>query len=631
MTHRWAVTRSAGRAFLGLLAFVLFASSPPGLRADEPTLAGHWQGTIETPSTPVLIDPDRGPRPVAAAKESLAGFDSFVNQAIKAWEVPGLAIAIVKNGEVILAEGFGLRDVDKKLPVTPKTLFAIGSCTKAFTTFVMGTLVDQGKLDWDKPVRTYIPEFRLFDRVASEQITPRDLVTHRSGLPRHDLVWYNATLSGKQIVDRLPYLEPSETLRSKFQYNNLMFMTAGYLVQRLTGQSWEVEVRTRIFKPLSIKSSNFSVNDSQKATDFAKPYAERDDKVVEIPFRDITNTGPAGSINSNVVDMARWLVVQTHRGRIDGKQMISPAVLADIHTPHMTTGVPQERKEIAPAGYALGWGVDDYRGHRRVHHGGAIDGFIAATTLFPDDDLGIVVLANMGRTSLPEMITRHASDRLLGLTSIDWSGEALAKKAKGKAADKDARSKKETVRRPGTSPAHKLEEYAGEYEHPGYGIIKIDLREGKLNFAYNNIEAPLEHWHFEVFRALKNPKDPEFEDQKVQFLTNVNGYVDGVAVPFEPSLKPIVFSMRPDARLSDPDYLKRFTGEYELAGRTLGVRLKGNSLVLDEHGAQTVSLIADRDDGFKVGKSDNALRFVGEKHQPASAIALETPAGVFTA
>ena len=243
--------------------------------------------------------------------QSLAGYDSFVNQALKDWEVPGIAIAIVKNGEVILAEGFGMRDVAGKLPVTRDTLFAIGSCTKAFTTFVMGTLVDEGKLDWDKPVRAFAPEILLQDRDARDLITPRDLVTHRSGLPRHDLVWYNATLSRQEIVRRLPYLEPSEPIRSKFQYNNIMFMTAGYLVDSLAGMPWEEAVRKRIFEPLEMKSANFSVKDSQKSADFAKPYDNRDDLVVLIPFRDITNTGPAGSINSSVKDMARWLIVNS--------------------------------------------------------------------------------------------------------------------------------------------------------------------------------------------------------------------------------------------------------------------------------------------------------------------------------
>jgi CubicO group peptidase (beta-lactamase class C family) len=214
--------RQVGRS---LLALVILAVSPAILRAQEPKKPADT---------------------VTSAKQALVGFDSFLEEAIKAWEVPGLAIAIVKNGEVIMTQGFGLRDVAHKLPVTPKTLFAIGSCTKAFTTFVMGTLVDEGKLDWDTPVRTYIPELQLHDRVATELLTPRDLVTHRSGLPRHDMVWYNAKLSRKEVVGRLPYLEPTATIRNKFQYNNIMYMTAGYLVDRLTGGTW----KTR-FEPAS--------------------------------------------------------------------------------------------------------------------------------------------------------------------------------------------------------------------------------------------------------------------------------------------------------------------------------------------------------------------------------------------
>jgi CubicO group peptidase (beta-lactamase class C family) len=569
---------------------------------------------------------------VAAAKTSLIGFDSFVTEAIKAWDVPGLAMAIVKDGQVIFVQGFGFRDVDGKLPVTPKTLFAIGSCSKAFTTFVLGTLVDEGKLDWDAPVRNYIPEFRMHDRVATELMTPRDLVTHRSGLPRHDLVWYNSTISRKQVVDRLRYLEPSETFRSKFQYNNLMFVTAGYLVERVTGKSWEEAVRLRIFEPLGMTGSNFSVRDSQKSADFARPYAERDDKVVEVPFRDISNVGPAGSINSNVEDISRWLMVNTQKGIFGSKPAISAAVLADIHSSHMTTGALPQRPEIAPVGYGLGWSVDDYRGHRRISHGGGIDGFTTMTTLFPEDGLGLIAFANLSGTALPELATRHAADRLLGLSTIDWSGEELGKKAKSKAAAKEAKSKKDTVRRPGTTPAHPLEEYAGEYENPGYGVIKVELRNGKLDIAYNGIEAPLAHWHYEVFSALKNPKDPAFEDQKVQFQTNLKGYVESLSVPFEPSIKPIVFMIKPDAKLSDPTYLKRFTGEFELAGITMSVQLEGNTLVLGSQGQGSQALIPVRNDTFQVkGQSEVSVRFVTDKDSKVGEIALERPGGVFTA
>ena len=295
--------------------------------------------------------------PIAAMKKSLDGFDAVVEKAIKDFKVPGLAIAVVKDGEVIYAKGFGQRDVEKDLPVTPRTLFAIGSCTKAFTTFVMGTLVDEGKLEWDTPVRTYLPGFRMSDPIATESITPRDLVTHRSGLPRHDMVWYNSRLTGKDVVPRLAHFELTEPFRSKFQYNNMMFMVAGYLIETIDGRPWEEAVRERIFQPLGMASSNFSVLDSQKADDFAPPYDEQEGKVRAIPFRDITNVGPAGSINSNVAEMARWVAVHTHGGKLGGKSIISPSVLAELHTPQMTIGpaVGRRRRSPPPRTRWAGW------------------------------------------------------------------------------------------------------------------------------------------------------------------------------------------------------------------------------------------------------------------------------------
>jgi hypothetical protein len=298
----------------------------------------------------------------------------------------------------------------------------------------------------------------------------------------------------------------------------------------------------------------------------------------------------------------------------------------------MTMSVPQERKEIAPAGYGLGWFISNYRGHRRVSHGGGIDGFTAQTSLFPDDGLGVVVLANMNGTALPEMLTRHAADRVLGLTPIDWSGEELDKKVKGKAATKQAKTKKNLVRKSGTTPAHKLQEYAGEYEHPGYGRLHVELRDGKLAVRYNDIEAELEHWHYEVFNGLKNPKDPAFENLKLQFLTNLKGDVGSVAIDLEPTIKPIVFTKRPDAKLSDPEYLKRFQGEYELAGRTLHVRIKGTTLVMDSPGQGTITLVPDQSGEFNVKEqSELSIRFVPGKDSSADEMALATPDGVFSA
>src|SRR5215813_2141415 len=238
---------------------------------------------------------ERRASPAAAARDALAGFDETVPDAMKKFDVPGMAIAIVKGKDIIYTKGFGYRDVEKQLPVTPDTLFAIGSSSKAFTTFVLGTLVDEGKIEWDKPLRNYIPWFRLYNESMGERLTPRDLVTHRSGLPRHDLVWYNNYgASRKWLVERLAYLEPSADLREKFQYNNLMFLTAGYLSEVITGKTWEENVRERILDPLGMARTNFSVLDSQKDQDFAQPYRKREGKVEKMPFRVISNMGPAG-------------------------------------------------------------------------------------------------------------------------------------------------------------------------------------------------------------------------------------------------------------------------------------------------------------------------------------------------
>jgi CubicO group peptidase (beta-lactamase class C family) len=568
-------------------------------------------------------------------KKSLEGFDAVIEKSMKDFQVPGLAIAVVKDGEVIYSRGFGKRDVEKDRAVTPRTLFAIGSCTKAFTTFVMATLVEEGKLEWDRPLRTYLPGFRMSDPIATESITPRDLVTHRSGLPRHDMVWYNnSRLTGKDLVPRLAYFEATEPLRSKFQYNNIMFVVAGYLIETIEGRPWEEAVRARIFQPLGMSSSNFSVRVSERADDHATPYDEQEGKIRAIPFRDITNVGPAGSINSNVTDMARWVTAHTHGGKLGGKSIISPSLLAELHSPQMTTGRPSPKKEISPSSYALGWVVDAYRGHRRVSHGGGIDGFTSETCLFPDDGMGIVVLTNLGGTPLPALIVESAADRLLGLAATPWLTEGLDDYRKGKDAAKEAKKRKETVRRSGTQPAHPLTEYAGEYEHPGYGPLTIELRDGRLVSSYNGIEATLEHWHFEVFNTPKADNDPALDDlnQKLQFQTNLKGYVDAVAVPMEASVKPIVFTKRPDKKLSDPEYLTRFAGEYELAGQPLTIQLQGHVLILEQKGGRPVELVPDRDDEFNLKRpAGTSVRFVTNAQGKAVELALSVPDGVFTA
>ncbi len=303
-----------------------------------------------------------------AGQVNFNGFDVFVEQVMKDWKVPGLAVAIVKDGQMIYAKGFGYRDVKKGLKATPDTLFAIGSnAPRPSPATALAILADEGKLDWDKPVRNYLPDLMLHDGYATAHIRPRDLVTHQSGLPRHDMVWYGSPLSRREIFDRLRHLEPSKPLHAKYQYNNLMFLTAGVLIERISGATWEDFVRKKILDPLEMKTSNFSVNDSQKIADFSLPYGENKSEVKEIPFRNIDTIGPAGSINSSVNEMSRWLLMQLGKGKYNGRQIISEKGLAETHTPQIVAGGDLKYDESFYSSYAIGWSVTSYEGVRRFH------------------------------------------------------------------------------------------------------------------------------------------------------------------------------------------------------------------------------------------------------------------------
>ncbi len=540
----------------------------------------------------------RSESPYTKAVKSLEGLDNFVSRVIKEWNVPGVGIGIVYKNKVIYNKGFGCRDIKNQLPVTSRSLFAIGSATKAFTTFTMGVLVDKDSLKWDTPVREYLPDFRLFDVFASNAITPRDLVTHRSGLPRHDKLWYNNNESSRyDIVKKLRYLEPNEGLRVKFQYNNLMFLTAGYLVEHITGISWENAVQRYILKPLDMSSTNFSVLESQQQDDFALPYEEEKFKITEIPFRKIDLIGPAGSINSNVDDMNKWLIVHLNNGKFENKQIISPSTLRELHAPQIVTGAIAERPEISSADYALGWFTDNYRGHLRLHHGGNIDGFSTMVTLYPNDNTGIVIMVNKSRSDVPEILSRHIADRIFSLEFIDWNNEGLERRKAAIKEYNDKSEKRKIPRRKKSKAAHSLDEYAGVYTHPGYGTLIVRKVKKHLEFTYHNITTPLEHYHYEVFNGLKTD-DPTFENLKLQFQSDLKGNVSAVALPLEPAVKNIVFTKKPDPKYYNADYLKKFEGNYDLTGRIISIRLAGNSLKLIVPGQPQYTLIPVLGDQF---------------------------------
>jgi len=528
------------------------------------------------PAAALAQQPARAENP-----EALQGLDEFVAATMKDWKVPGVAVAVVKDGQVIYSRGHGYRDLEQQWPVTPRTLFAIGSITKSFTVTALGMLADEGKLDWDKPVREYLPEFRLSDPVAGERMTPRDLVTHRSGLPRHDALWYNSTFTRRELVERLRYLEPSRDFRTTYQYNNLMFLTAGYLAGRLAGTSWEDLVRARIFAPLGMTGSNFSVTDSQQSPDFAQPYTTVKEEVKKIPFRGIDEMAPAGSINSNIEDMTRYLLFHLNQGKAGDRQLLSANNAQQMQSPQMVIPGALRYPELGHSAYGMAFVVSSYRGHKLVQHGGAIDGFIALLSFLPQDNVGVVVLTNSTARPPTSIITYQVFDRLLGMAPVDWNARFLEDRKKSEESEEEAKKKGYTPRKEGTQPSHPLADYAGDYEHPGYGILRIEVADDKkgLKFTYNRMTSPLRHFHYDVFEVPENPLDP-FEKGKVQFLMSVNGDIDRVLVPLEPNVKEIVFTRRAEEKMRQRSFLEPLTGDYLLGAVTVSVTLKGEDTLI---------------------------------------------------
>jgi CubicO group peptidase (beta-lactamase class C family) len=573
-----------------------------------------------------------------ATATKLEGLDGFVIQAMKDWKVPGLAVVIVQDGKIIWSKGYGFRDVKNQLLVTPKTLFAIGSITKSFTVASLARLVDEGKLDWDKPVREYMPSFTMYDEVASGHMTPRDMVTHRSGLPRHDALWYNSELTRAQMVERLRYLELSKDFRSTYQYNNLMFVTAGYLASQVSGMPWEELVRQRILAPLGMRSSNFAVADSQKSPDFALPYKVAregsSEEVKQVPFRVIDAIGPVGSINSTAEDMAQYLLMYLNKGKHDETQVLSESNVTQMATPQIVIPGTLRYTELGHVSYGMAFAITSYRGHKMVSHGGAIDGFTALLSFLPQDNLGVVVLTNLSsdRNSLNNIIAYNVYDRLLGLDQVPWNQRLLEDMHKSDQSEAEAKQKGFTTQRKGTHPTHDLKEYVGDYEHPGYGIVRIGMEKDELTLTYNRLSSVLRHFHYDTFETPPDPLNP-IEKTRVNFLTSDAGDIGSLAIPMEPAVKAIVFTRLPERRMTERAFLEKFVGQYEVGPNLAAVTLRGEkTLILTMAGQREYELLPKRDTLFDLkGLSGFSIEFNLDATGVVTGAVFYQPNGTFAA
>jgi CubicO group peptidase (beta-lactamase class C family) len=440
----------------------------------------------------------------AARADEAADLDTLVKDAQRFWHVPGVAVAVVRGGEVIYLQGHGVRDVASGAPVTPDTVFPLASCSKAFTSTALAVLVDEGKLDWDDPVRKHVPFFHLADPLADRDVRIRDLLCHRTGVGSHDLLWYRAPWSPEVAVRRIGLVPLDKPFRTAFQYQSTMFTAAGFAVRSAGGMPWEDFVRARLLEPLGMKETACSAAVLPKSAERATGYepGERGEAVVMPPYP-LDSPDAAGSVFSTARDLARWLRFHLAGGTVGEKRLVSAAALDETHRPQMVIPMAALDKAIHPEtvqmSYGMGWVIQDYRGRHLVSHAGIIDGFRCHLTMAPDDKVAVVVLANLHRTRLNQALSNAIVDRLLGLPAKDWNA-ILGDVVRREIADlKKMLLDRETARQRGTRPSLPAAAFVGSYDHPAFGTARVKLEAGQLVWTFNSFSAPLEHYQFDTF------------------------------------------------------------------------------------------------------------------------------------
>ena len=443
--------------------------------------------------------------------DKLKEIDDYAEKVRADWNVPGFAIAIVKDDKVVFAKGYGVRELNKSERVDENTLFAIASNSKAFTTASLAILVDEKKIDWDDKVVKYLPEFQLYNPYVTSEITIRDLVSHRSGLDTFsgDLLWYETTYDSDEILRRVRFLKPKTSFRSAYGYQNLMFIAAGRIIEKVSGESWAQFVRTRILTPIGMTRTTTSVKDLKD--NYAMPHNESGGKLRVLQTGNVDGAAAAAGINSSVADVAKWLRLQLGRGSFEGKQIFSREQSGVMWSAHTNLGVNPFPAKDAPtrlfSAVGLGWFLQDYRGRKMVSHTGGLDGMISQTAMLPEENLGLVVLTN-SETGVIGIMRNKILDVFLDAPKRDWNAEILerSKTNRARAAAEDARIV--AARFPNTKPSLSLKDYAGNYTDELYGDATVAEENGKLVLRFiqsPNFVADLEHWHYDTFQIKWRP------------------------------------------------------------------------------------------------------------------------------
>jgi CubicO group peptidase (beta-lactamase class C family) len=517
-------------------------------------------------------------QPVDITKK-LEGFDAYMAKTLKDWNAPGVGVGIVVNDKLVFAKGYGFRDYEKKLPYTPATMSPIASNTKLFTAIAAGMLVQEGKLTWDKPVTDSVPSIRFYNNQLNNTVTLRDMLSHRTGITRHDTIWYKSDFTRKQLFEKLVYLEPQEQMRETFLYNNLMFAAVGYLIELQSRKTWEQFVKERILDPLEMNSTSYSIAEMLKQPEAGVGFTERRDsfELYRIPYyEDIAGVAPCGAIVSNIENMSHWLIALMNDGKYAGRQVLPPEVLRETLQPAIalpnTALETRGWSEILNSAYGMGRQTASYRGHLLTFHGGDLPGFHTQVSFMPQDHIGVIVF-EIGDHSQPlyNIVSYNVYERLLGMDQTPWSDRQLDIRLKNKKANTEARTKATEGRIPNTEPSHRLAAYTGTYENAAYGLMSIGVKDNQLQFDFHKMRFPMTRFHYDRFDTPDDEQDGKFS---VNFRTNPQGDIDQAMMSLDEA--EAVFTRKPDA--IDAKLLSQLAGRYETpSGVKIQVTLASDS------------------------------------------------------
>jgi CubicO group peptidase (beta-lactamase class C family) len=471
------------------------------------------------------------PRLICAQADESDAIDSVIKEALKVWNVPGVAVGIVRNDQVIYLKGHGVKELGKKDSIDADTVFPLASCTKAFTTTAMAMLVDEGKMNWDDPVRKHVEFFHLSDPSADALVTLRDLVSHRTGVGTHELLWYRSPWSQEDIIRKIGKVKLDYPFRSGFRYQTTMFTTAGWAVGHASESSWAEFVQKRILDPLEMKNTSLTTTQALENSNHASPHRQNGNREIEvIPWYQMNTPEPAGSVNSSARDLCQWVRFHLADDKIGEKRVVSVKNLKETHTPQNVIRLEGNARDMNPdtlqMSYSMGWVIQDYRGHLLVSHAGAIDGFRAHITLVPKAKIGIVLLNNLDHTQMNLAVSNTLVDLLLGLPKKDWNAYIGEQVHKEEAAARARFTAREKLRKPESKPSLRLSAYAGTYEDPAYGSAVVISKDGSLIWKWSTFNFPLQHFADDTFTI----ESDLLGHPRVQFIVGSEGKVGRMKV-----------------------------------------------------------------------------------------------------